>query len=71
MDIKIDENKKMNSQVYTGALLAMTDNVSFGLVDEASSTTYPEGDTRTAWGKLMQCFESQTNIARVKLMMVY
>ena len=68
MDIKSEEMKKMNSVVYNDLLLAMTDDVSFGLVDEPSSTTFPEGDERTAWGKLMQCFESQTNASRVKLM---
>ena len=35
-------------------MLAMTDDVSFGLIDEANSTDYPDGDTRPAWGKLMQ-----------------
>ena len=58
----------MNSHEYNDLLLAMTENVSFGLVDEASSTPFPEGDARTAWGKLMQRFESQSNASRVKLM---
>ena len=46
----------------------MTDDVSFGLVDEVSSTDYPEGDAWVAWSKLMQRFESQTNASRVKLL---
>ena len=49
-------------------VLAMIDDVSFGLVDEATSSTYPEGDARTALGKLIQRYESQTNALRVKLM---
>ena len=68
LDIKIDDKKKMNSLAYNDLLLAMTEDVSFGLVDEATSSTYPEGDARTAWGKLMQRYESQTNASRVKLM---
>ena len=68
LDIKVDQKKKMNSLAYNDLLLAMTEDVSFGLVDEATSTTYPEGDARTAWGKLMQRYESQTNASRVKLM---
>ena len=68
MDVKSEEMKKMNSLAYNDLLLAMTDDVSFGLVDEASSSTFPEGDVRTAWGKLIQRFESQTNASRVKLM---
>ena len=49
-----DEQKKMNSLAYNNLLLAMTDDVSFGLVDEARSTIYLDGDTRTSWSKLMQ-----------------
>ena len=40
-----DERKK-NSTAHNDLLLAMTDDVSFDLVDEASSTDYPEGDAR-------------------------
>ena len=54
--LKTEEQKKLNSQAYNDLLLAMTDDVSFGLVDEATSTTYCEGDARMAWGKLMQRF---------------
>ena len=43
-----DEQKKMNSLAYNDLLLAMTDDVCFGLVDEARSTTYRDGDARTA-----------------------
>ena len=70
LDIKVDldERKKKNSLAYNDLLLAMTEDVSFGLVDEATSTTYPEGDAWIAWGKLMQRYESQTNASRVKLM---
>lgn len=35
LDIKIDKKKKINSHVYNDLLLVMTDNVSFGLVNEA------------------------------------
>ena len=63
-----EEKKKMNSLAYNDLLLSMTDDVSFGLVDESSSVVYPEGDAHMAWGKLMQRYESQTNASRVKLM---
>ncbi len=46
----------------------MTYDVSFGLVDEARSTSYCDGDARIAWSKLMQQYESQTNATRVNLM---
>ena len=46
----------------------MKDDVSFGLVDELTSSTCPEGDARLAWTKLESKFESQTSASRVKLM---
>ena len=67
LEVTGDDGKKKNSAAYNDLLLAMTDNVSFGLVDEASSTDYPEGDARGAWSKLMQRFESQANALRQKL----
>ncbi len=68
IDIKSEEMKEMNSLAFNDLLLAMADNVSFGLFDEANSSDFPDGDARATWGKLMQCFESQTNASRVKLM---
>ena len=59
---------KKNSMAYNDLMLVMTKDVSFGLVDEAVSSTYPEGDARSAWGRLTQRYESQTNASRVKLM---
>ena len=53
-----DERKKTVSAAYNDLLLAMADDVSFGLVDELGSTDYPEGDARVSWSKLMQRFES-------------
>ena len=61
LEVTGDDRKKKNSAAYNDLLLTMTDDASFGLVDEASSTDYPEGDARVAWSKLMQRFESQTN----------
>ena len=42
------EQKKQNSMAYNDLMLAMTEDVSFGLVDEAVSYTYPKGDARSA-----------------------
>ena len=52
LHIKIDVKKKINSLAYNDLLLAMTEDVSFGLVDEATSRTYPEGDATTALGEV-------------------
>ena len=62
-----EDKKKKNTLAYNDLVLAMTDNVSFGLVDEAKSANYPGGDARLAWGKLTQRYESQTSASRVKL----
>ena len=53
LSIKRDEQKKQNSMAYNDMMIAMNKDVSFGLVDEAVSSTYPEGVTRSAWDRLM------------------
>ena len=62
-ELSIDQNEQMkqNSMTYNDLMLAMTEDVNFGLVDEAVSSIYPEGDARSAWGRLMQRYESQSN----------
>ena len=62
-----DEIQK-NTQAYNEMLLAMSDDVSFGLVDESTTTLCPDGDAKLAWTKLQSKFESQTSASRVKLM---
>jgi len=62
-----DEIQK-NAQAYNEMLLAMSDDVSFGLVDESTTTLCPDGDAKLAWTKLQSKFESQTNASRGKLM---
>ena len=68
LTIKRYNQKNPNSLAYNNLMLTITEDVSFGLIDEATSTTYPGGDARSAWGKLMQLFESQMNASRLKLM---
>ena len=63
-----DDEKKLNMSAYNDLLLSMKDDVSFGLVDESTSSACPEGDARLAWTKLESKFESQTSASRVKLM---
>ena len=42
LGITAEEKKKMSSTVYNDLLLAMVDDVSFSLVDEANGTDYPD-----------------------------
>ena len=47
----------MKSLINSNLPLAMLDDVYFYLIiDEAKSTGYPDGDTRTLRGKLMEGF---------------
>ena len=57
-----------NTAAYNDMLLAMSDYVSFGLVNESTTDECPDGDAFLAWTKLHQKFESQTSASRVKLM---
>ena len=60
----------MNSAIYNDLLLAMTNDMSFGLVEKANSIGYPKGGASTTWGILMQCFESQTNASKSVINMI-
>ena len=45
------ENKNMYSSAYNDLLLVIIDDTIFDLVDEVDSIDFPEGDTKTAWGR--------------------
>ena len=62
------EDQQLGVNAYNDLLLAMTETISFGLVDESKSAICPEGDAAKAWGKLMRRFESKTSASKVKLM---
>ena len=63
-----DDEKKFGVNAYNNLLLAMTEGISFGLVDELTSGSCPEGDAFKAWKKLMARYESQTSASKVKIM---
>ena len=63
-----DEEKGKNIAAYNDMLLDMSDDISFGLVDESTTSLCPDGDAFLAWTKLQQKYESQTSASRVKLM---
>ena len=62
------EEKQLGINAYNDLLIAMTENISFGLVDESKSSVYPDGDAAKAWKKLMKRLESQTSASKVKIM---
>ena len=52
LTIKRDNQKNINSLVYQNLMLTTTEDVSFGLINEAISTTNPEEDAcivRVSW----------------------
>ena len=55
LHLKIDAKKKMNILYNNNVILAMTEDMSFGLVTKLVWTSHCEGGARTAWGKLLQC----------------
>lgn len=63
-----EDKKGKNITAYNDMLLAMLNDVSFGLVDESTTNLSPDGNASLVWSKLQQKFESQTSASRVKLM---
>ena len=45
----------------------MTENVSFGLVDELISLPCPDGDANVAWTKICKNYENSTGATKVKM----
>ena len=62
------DDLQLGVNAYNYLLLAMNENISFGLVDEAKSVVCPDGDAVKAWQKLMKRFESKTSASKVKTM---
>jgi len=56
-----------NVQVYNDLILSCQDDITFGIVDESVSNTFPDGDARMAWERLQEKFEPSTGAAKVQL----
>ena len=52
ISLKAKERKKINCLAYSNLLLAMIDNISFGLLNGPNSTNYPNRDVRTILGEI-------------------
>ena len=44
----------LNTQAYSDLVLSCQEDVSFGIIDESVSTTFPHGDARLAWSNLQE-----------------
>ena len=56
-----------NILAYNDLILSCQEDISFGIIDESVSTTYPNGDARVAWKNLRDRFEPNTGAAKVQL----
>ena len=56
---------------YNDLLLSCQDDITFGIVDEATSERFKEGDARVAWKNLKMKFEPNTGAAKVQLKMEF
>ena len=63
--------EEMNLQAYNDLLLSCQDDITFGIVDEATSERFKEGDARVAWKNLKVKFEPNTGAAKVQLKMEF
>ena len=48
-DPKVKQDSNNNNKVYAHLMMACEDNITFGIIEEATSDEFPEGDARLAW----------------------
>ena len=60
-------NKIANKKAYNDLLLSCKDEISFGAVDEATTTSLPDGDAYQAWMNLKARFEAETPATKIQL----
>ena len=59
--------RKANETVYDELILAMTDDVCFNIVCNATSQELPDGDAKHAWDELLAKFEVDSSATKVDL----
>jgi hypothetical protein len=64
-----DEEATLEDNVlaYNDLILSCQEDISFGIIDESVSETFPDGDARLAWRNLRARFEPNTGAAKVQL----
>ena len=61
-----DAEEVLNIQAYNDLILSCQEDISFGIIDESVSTTFPDGDARLAWKNLCDKYEPSTGAAKVQ-----
>ena len=67
--IDADEDAEIEDNVlaYNDLILSCQEDISFGIIDESVSESFPDGDARLAWKNLHDRFEPNTGAAKVPL----
>lgn len=65
-DEDADADEDLNIQAYNDLILSCQEEISFGIIDESISETFPDGDARVAWKNLCVKFEPNTGAAKVQ-----
>ena len=63
----IAQSEEDNVKVYSNLMLACQDDVIFGIVEEAGSKNFPDGDARMAWKMLSEKFEPSSGALKDQL----
>ena len=62
-----DDEIDMVVRAYADLMLACSEEISFGIVFNAKSTIFPEGDAYLAWTRLKRKYEPSTNAQKIML----
>ena len=67
--IDADEDAALEDNIlaYNDLILSCQEDISFGIIDESVSDSFPDGDARLAWKNLRDRFEPNTGAAKVQL----
>jgi hypothetical protein len=65
-DPSVDADQDENQKAYSNLILSMNDKITFGIVNEAKSQAFPDGDGREAWIELKRKYEPATGFSEVK-----
>ena len=56
-----------NDKAYNNLILSISDEVTFGIMDEAKSTIFLTRDARMAWSEMKRKYEPKMGYNKVKL----
>lgn len=63
--VELEKHSEKNGMAYAELLISCQPDAIFGIVDNARSERYPDGDARVAWSDICSKFEPNTKTALV------